>query len=211
MEWHCADWPQSTGRLPIPATPRLCPAERRLRPRRPSELVVGSFADGANEDVHRGSRVYGDAHSAHREPRRHYRTQWQEYKTTSATGTQTATANSTAASPYAGLTVTYRRVRRPPTTRLRQRPRTSRAHFDQFVHQPTWTASSDDVGVVGYTLYRGVDGGWHHRRLRRERSAASAAARRTRSESTPSTLPAITPDDPSSRRPPRAATRPRRP
>ena len=81
----------------------------------------------------------------------------------------------------------------------------------------SWTASSDNVGVAGYGLYRNGS----RRRLvdrdRRPRSRVSHAGRRTRSPSTPTTPPGTAPARRRSRQPrapaPAAATRlpPRRP
>ncbi len=121
-----------------------------------TELVVGSFADGANETFTASTGFTAFPTQLVANLGSSYRTQWQEYKTVSATGTQSAVANSTAPSPYAGLAVTYR----ARTTTDTSAP-TAPANFSTVSStgssiSASWTASSDDVGVAGYTLYRGT-------------------------------------------------------
>ena len=53
-----------------------------------------------------------------------------------------------------------------------------------------WSASTDNVGVTGYGLYRGGSPGRERRRRRPRSSPVSPATRTTRSRSTPTTPPA---------------------
>jgi hypothetical protein len=119
------------------------------------ELVVGSFADGANETFAAGSGFTAFPTQLVSNLGSTYRTQWQEYKTLSAIGTQIATATSSAASPYAGLAVTYRA--RTIDTSAPTAPASFAATGSTASSISTgWTASGDDVGVAGYTLYKGT-------------------------------------------------------
>jgi hypothetical protein len=121
-----------------------------------TELVVGSFADGANETFTAGTGFTAFPTQLIANLGSSYRTQWQEYKTSSATGTQTAVANSTAASPYAGLAVTYRARATDDTSAPAVPANLGVTGSTASSISVGWTASSDDVGVAGYTLYRGT-------------------------------------------------------
>ncbi|MGZ3584982.1 MAG: Ig-like domain-containing protein, partial [Ktedonobacterales bacterium] len=120
----------------------------------PGDLLIGSFAGSDNATFAPGTGFTAFTTQLKATVGSTYRPQWQEYQIAASGGSYTATGTDSKANAYAGAIAAYRAGSdgQPPTAPGNL---TQSGSTDMSISL-SWSASTDNVGVAGYSVYNGT-------------------------------------------------------